>query len=157
MQADGTIGLDSWHTFGPSGYVAPLLGREFVHGVHDCYALIRDWYEQERGITLPDFERNERWWETKGASLYLDNYRAAGFIDVGRDAEPQAGDVLLMTVLSKHGEPNHAGVYLGGGQFLHHTANRLSGRALFGGMWSNSLFTVLRYGGLNGGGNTPND
>lgn len=148
VQASGDLGVDAWHAFGPSGYVAPLVGRPFVHGVHDCYSIVRDWYAQERGIDVPDFERADKWWENKGGpSLYLDNYRAAGFVDVGRDAAIEIGDVLLMTVLSRHGLPNHAGVYIGKGQFLHHMAGKLSRREVWGGTWSNSLYTVLRHKG----------
>ena len=52
--------------FVPIGYRTPLLGRPFVHGVHDCYSLIRDHYAWELGIELPDFPRAERWWEQGG-------------------------------------------------------------------------------------------
>ena len=46
-----------WTELRPQGYAAPLVGREWSHGVLDCYSLIRDWYAQERGIDLPDFPR----------------------------------------------------------------------------------------------------
>ncbi|WP_230384747.1 lysis system i-spanin subunit Rz, partial [Burkholderia pseudomallei] len=48
VQADGSIGIDDWCEFEPGGYVARLVGRQFVHGVHDCYAIVRDWYLAER-------------------------------------------------------------------------------------------------------------
>lgn len=147
VQADGSIGIDDWCEFGPSGYIAPLYGREFVHGVHDCYALVRDWYRLERGISLPDFERSDLWWDDGKSNLYLDNFARAGFIDVGHDAAPQNGDVLLMQIRSKNGVPNHAGVYLDGGVLLHHMYGQLSGRTVWGGMWAHSLRTVLRYKG----------
>lgn len=147
VQADGSIAVDDWCEFGPSGYVAPLIGRQFAHGVHDCYAIVRDWYRLERGVDLPDFERRDDWWDDGHSSLYLDNYRAAGFEAVGPAAELQPGDVLLMQIRSRNGVPNHAGVYLGDGQFLHHMHGRLSGRAVWGGMWAQCLRTVLRYRG----------
>ncbi|MCY0385664.1 C40 family peptidase [Robbsia sp. Bb-Pol-6] len=150
VQADGSIGVDDWCEFGPSGYVAPLLGRQFVHGALDCYALIRDWYRLERSITLPDFERTDDWWDDGASNLYMDNFAKAGFIDLGQDAEPQEGDVLLMQIRSKNGVPNHAGIYLGGNVLLHHMHGQLSGRTVWGGMWAHSLRTVLRYAGVNG-------
>jgi len=45
-----------WHFMTPKGYRAPLIGREFVHGVLDCYTLIRDWYQEVRSVSLLDFE-----------------------------------------------------------------------------------------------------
>lgn len=128
-------------------FIAPLIGRQFAHGVHDCYAIVRDYYRLERGVDLPDFERSDEWWDDGHSSLYLDNYRAAGFEDVGHDAPLEVGDVLLMQIRSRNGVPNHAGVYLGDSQFIHHMHGRLSGRTVWGGMWAQSLHTVLRYKG----------
>lgn len=147
VQADGSIAIDDWCEFGPTGFIAPLVGRQFAHGVHDCYAIVRDWYRLERGVVLPDFERRDDWWDDGHSSLYLDNYREAGFEDVGHGAELQSGDVLLMQIRSRNGVPNHAGVYIGDGRFLHHMHGRLSGRAVWGGMWAQCLRTVLRYRG----------
>jgi proteasome lid subunit RPN8/RPN11 len=147
VQGDGLIALDDWFEFGPSGYVAPLIGRPFVHGVHDCYDLIRSYYQIERGVTLPDFERPDGWWDDGKSNLYLDNFAKAGFVDVGQDAEPQVGDVLLMQIRSKNHVPNHAGVFIGNGQMLHHMYGQLSGRTVWGGMWAHSLRTILRYRG----------
>lgn len=147
MQADGSIGIDDWCEFGPTGFVAPLIGRQFVHGVHDCYDLIRSYYQLERGVTLPDFERPDNWWHDGVSNLYLDNFGKAGFADMGQDAKIEVGDVLLMQIRSRNGVPNHAGVYLGGNVLLHHMHGQLSGRTVWGGMWARSLRTVLRYVG----------
>jgi proteasome lid subunit RPN8/RPN11 len=147
VQGDGSIGVDDWCEFGPCGYAPPLIGREFSHGTLDCYALVRDWYRLERGVELPDFERPDAWWDDGKSSLYLDNFEKAGFADMGQEAEPQVGDVLLMQIRSKNGVPNHAGIYLGDGVLLHHMYGQLSGRTVWGGMWAHSLRTVLRYKG----------
>jgi len=147
VQAGGEIAIDDWCEFSPSGYVPPLLGREFSHGVLDCYTLVRDWYRLERDVTLPDFERKDSWWEDGVSSLYVDNYQAAGFKNLGPDAELEIGDVLLMQIRSKNGVPNHAGVYLGDGVFIHHMHGQLSGRTVWGGMWLHCLRGVLRYVG----------
>lgn len=61
----------------------PLLGRPFIHGIWDCYGLVRDWYKLERGIELPDFERNDNWW-TRGENLYVRHYAQAGFYSHSR-------------------------------------------------------------------------
>ncbi|MCW2242271.1 NlpC/P60 family protein [Azospirillum canadense] len=102
----------------------PLVGRPFVHGVTDCYALIRAYYHQERGVTLPDHARTYEWW-TAGENHYLDHFARHGFrvIDAG---EARPGDGFLAQVLSP--VPNHAGVLIEDGLVLHHLDRRLSRR-----------------------------
>lgn len=55
------------NTIVPTGEPTPLVGRPFVHGVWDCYAIVRDWHKQERGIELPDFPRLDDWWNHSSA------------------------------------------------------------------------------------------
>lgn len=131
----------AWHSFVPSGYVAPLVGRVFSHGVLDCYACIRDWYAQERGITLPDFDRRDGWWE-RGENLYLDNFGKAGFEACN---ELHVGAVLLLQVASP--VPNHAAIYLGDDMILHHVQGRLSSRDIWGGYWRKHTVLTLKYTG----------
>lgn len=137
----------SWASLKPSGYAAPLIGREWSHGVLDCYALIRDWYRIERGVDLPDYHRAEQWW-TKGGNHYIDLYQDAGFrrIMVSDDKRPDefaAGDVLLMQIASP--VPNHGAIWLGDGLILHHLSNRLSSRDIFGGYYRKHTTHVLRH------------
>lgn len=125
----------------PSGYVAPLVGREWSHGVLDCYAIIRDWYRQERNIELLDFERRDQWWN-RGENLYVENFEKAGFVEIPA-SDMEMGDVILMQV----GSPvaNHGAIYLGDGLILHHVQNRLSTRDVYGGFWQKNTVKTLRY------------
>ena len=41
----------------PVPFLAPFPGRTFVHGVHDCYGIVRDWYAAELGITRQSLYR----------------------------------------------------------------------------------------------------
>lgn len=130
----------------PEGYEAPLVGREFVHGVLDCYSLCRDWYASERGILLPDFERRDQWWDDGSSDLYTEHFREVGFeeIDIKRI---QPGDAILMQIKSHNLVPNHAAIYLGDGLILHHMYGRLSSRDIYGGYWQEVTRAVLRYVG----------
>ncbi|KAF1043067.1 MAG: hypothetical protein GAK35_02387 [Herbaspirillum frisingense] len=148
VRVDGTEGevvTREIETLAPSGYRAPLVGREFFHGVLDCYALIRDWYRQERGIELLDFERRDNWWaDGSGDDLYMTQFRQAGF-EVVDIADLQVGDCFLMQVRAK--VVNHAAVYIGNGQILHHLYGRPSGRDVYGGYWADVTRLVVRYMG----------
>lgn len=130
-----------WESLRPSGYQSPLVGRPFVHGILDCYSLVRDWYHRERGILLPDYDRGVEWW-TRGGNLYLDHFREAGFVEVD-DLQP--GDSVLMQICSP--VPNHAAVYLGDNLILHHLQDRLSSVDVFGGYYLKHTVRKVRYAG----------
>lgn len=137
------IGLPSeqWSYIEPTGYIAPLVGRTWSHGVLDCYAIIRDWYKQERNIELPDFHRSDEWWK-RGENLYMENFEKAGFKEISQE-ELSYGDCILMTIGSS--VPNHGALYLGDGVILHHVQNRLSTREIFGGYYLKNAIGYYRY------------
>src|SRR5690606_26844065 len=144
-----------WHSFEPSGYVAPLVGRSFHHGQLDCYTLIRDFYSRELNIEIPDFERPDNWWDVpEHGELYLDNFEKAGFVRI--DGQPRYGDVILMQYRSDR--TNHGGVYLGDAvltsqpdlhpvpnALLHHAMPRLSERVVYAGYWSDVTRMIVRH------------
>lgn len=127
----------------PQGWQAPYEGREFAHGALDCYSLIQDWYRIELGTELPDFAREDGWWE-KGQDLYMAGFAAAGFAQVA--GEPRRHDVILMQVRSD--VANHGAVYVGEGVILHHLYGRLSGRDVYGGYWLKHTLALLRHRSL---------
>jgi proteasome lid subunit RPN8/RPN11 len=99
----------------------PLLGREFIHGINDCYSIIRDWFK-EQGVLLPNYARGMEWWN-RGLDLYWQNFKDAGFSVIKRE-EVQVGDVALMQVRSP--VVNHAAIVTGNNEILHHLFHRLS-------------------------------
>jgi len=129
----------------PQGYIAPLEGRSFVHGVLDCWALCRDWYAQEWGLDLPNPDRPDNWWNDGHSDLYTSNLADAGFRILGPDEPMQRGDLILMQIRSKNGVPNHAGIYLGDGLMLHHMYGRLSRKETYGGYWREMTRLVARH------------
>ena len=141
--------------FRPEGYRAPLLGRPFEHGVLDCYSIIRDWYSRQRGIELPDFVREDGWWNGE-QELYLDQFALAGFRPLTETEALAPGDVILMQHQSAR--TNHGGIFLGGealdeapglhpvpDAMLHHLYGRPSERVVYGGYWRDITRLRLRY------------
>jgi len=128
----------AWGVFNPVGYAAPLVGREFSHGVLDCLTLIQDYYASI-GIQLPTAQRDDEWW-LKGQNLYLDLYEEWGFSIV---EEPKSHDVVLIQMSSP--VPNHGAIYLGDNIILHHVSKRLSCREVFGGYWQRHATHYLRH------------
>lgn len=137
------VGLPSeeWSEIEPNGYKAPLIGREWSHGVLDCYTIIKDYYSQELGLDIPNFERSDEWWN-RGENLYVDNFSKAGFYKIKME-ELQVGDVIIMCVASS--VPNHGAIYLGNNQILHHVHGRLSSRDVYGGYWLKHSVLFLRH------------
>lgn len=124
----------------PSGYKAPLVGREFIFGVQDCYTLVRDFYEREMGVVIPDFERTDRFWE-RGEDLYMDNFAKAGFTRIPYPS--QKGDGILMAIRSNI--VNHAGIWLGErDHMIHHPYGHLSERVVYGGYWRENTRVFVR-------------
>jgi len=153
-QVDGRPECGDIQTIAPCGYVAPLLGRQFAHGVLDCYTLVRDFYDRELGINLGNYDREDDWWH-KGQELYtIERAHAEGFSLV-TDA-PRRGDVVWMQVRAP--VTNHAGILLGdeglaeaphlapvANGMLHHLYDRLSERTVYGGYWRECTRLILRH------------
>lgn len=135
---------DTWDYVFPEGMEPGLVMRPFVFRVHDCYALVRDYFRQTYRVRLPNFARKEDFWET-GDNLFIDNFARAGFVEV-EDLKPDDG--LLMSIGSSPALPNHAAIYLGKNQILHHLTGRISRIDAFTGKWSRYVQKRLRHTSL---------
>jgi len=106
----------------------PLIGRQFIHGITDCYSIVRDYYKFEYNIDLMDYPREFDWWcEGRGyiQDLYEKNFANEGFYEIERE-QLQPGDAILYCIRSD--TSNHAAVYVGNNEVIHHLAGRMSGK-----------------------------
>ena len=122
---------EQWGYCEPSGYKAPLLGREWVWGITDCLSLVTDWYLEERGIeikkatrplTINEFMENP---ESKVDGDFNNYLLNVGFRLLTPNEKLENGDVLAMSILGKG--LNHVAIFLDG-DVLHHLGDRLSCR-----------------------------
>ena len=140
----------------PTDYKAPLLGRDYHHGILDCYTLVRDYYQRELGIYLNDYKRKDEWWaDVNSESLYLDNFRNEGFVEV---SDIKKHDIILCRLGKTH-YVNHALVFIGDGRLksertddvigdslvLHHPYNRESLREIYGDAWQRRAAVIIRH------------
>jgi cell wall-associated NlpC family hydrolase len=131
--------LESVFFWGDQLPIQDLIGRPFVHGVYDCYGLVRDYY-RTKGHTLPLYPREHQWW-TKQSSMLLENVEKIGCFDRIDPSEIKEGDMFFMNILSD--VVNHSGIYLGDEIILHHLQNRLSRKELIH-RWKDSIYGFYR-------------
>jgi len=99
----------------------PLKGRPFVHGVWDCYGLVRSYYKNVKGIIIKDFPREMNWWK-KEPSMLENNFESAHFKRIDK-SKVQEGDVVFMKI----GKVTcHAAIFLKNYTVLHHLVSKLS-------------------------------
>ena len=137
----------TWGSCSPSGYRAPLIGRQWVWGIQDCWSLTRDYY-REQGITLPDWERPRTHAQFEADPLFARYWSEAGFLQVKDENEIQVGDAIFMD-LSGTGL-NHIGVYVGEQMILHHITGRLSSRDIYGGYLMKQTGWIGRLSAMGG-------
>lgn len=126
---------------------APYIGRPYQLGTFDCYTLVRDWMRRERGIDMD--------YLTESADRLVNEWLTDGAFETNselhkwdRVVNPQPGDGILFAMTTNGpARANHAGVYLGNGQFLHHFPNRASTVSPLDEQWRARVAAYMRHNG----------
>ena len=116
---------EQWGYNEPSGYKPPLIGRHWVWGVTDCWALVRDWYKEKKGIILKDWERPITPEEFIADPMFERCAWRTGFRQLRPEEKLENGDLLFMSILTSG--LNHVAIFIDG-DVLHHLADRISCR-----------------------------
>tara|TARA_R100000278_G_scaffold32840_2_gene29818 strand:+ start:3869 stop:4570 length:702 start_codon:yes stop_codon:yes gene_type:complete len=114
---------EQWAYCEPTGYKAPILGRQWVWGVTDCWSLVRDWYKENKNIELRDWERPTTPEEFLEDPMFERCAWRTGFRQLRPDEYLQNGDLLFMSIMGKG--LNHVAIFVDG-DVLHHLTDRLS-------------------------------
>ena len=98
----------------------PLYGRDFHFGVYDCLTFVRDYYQQELGVALPNPVREWDFW-SKGVEMFEQYVCEFDKIEV---TDLQKNDLILYKCNGRMYD--HLGVYLGDERVGHHFADCIS-------------------------------
>ena len=116
---------EQWSYLEPSGYKPPLLGRQWVWGITDCWSLVRDWYKETKNIELRDWERPLTPQEFNDKPMFEDCAWRTNFRELRSNEKLENGDVLLMSIM--YPTLNHVALFFEG-DVIHHLTDRLSCR-----------------------------
>lgn len=112
------------------------LGREFKMGANDCFTLVRDFYLQERNISIFNYLRNDHT-HKEFPNIIEDNYKKENFIKIEFNNIIE-GDLIEFSFF-------HFGIYLEGDLLLHHHRNKYSNIELLNDIWKKRISNIYRH------------
>jgi proteasome lid subunit RPN8/RPN11 len=136
---------------------APVLGREFVWGIFDCLALVRDVYKAELSIDILDYDRGPfgAWDVDPSWDKFNEYFSEAGFVSLPfshskdpHDVTFNKYDVILFNIANDLSmKPNHCGVVMNPDKkiFYHHLYQRESEASVWGSYYRYTTTNVLRH------------
>jgi len=130
----------------PEQVEAPLKGREFKHGMYDCYTLVCSYYKKKLGLTMGYYPTEGINWDQEGTDFFKNNFEYEGFTTIDNLEDIREHDALLFKVFSP--VVNHAAVYTGNNLILHHSLGSLSGETTLGRSYRSRIKYHLRHKSL---------
>jgi proteasome lid subunit RPN8/RPN11 len=112
------------------------LGREFEIGKNDCFSLVREFYKNEKNISIFDYPRKDNWYKDS-PEIIKSNYKKEGFIIIDLN-DIINGDIVEFFNF-------HFAIYLDGDFLLHHERNRHSNIEYFSDIWKKRITNVYRH------------
>lgn len=131
--------------FPTKSYKSKYIGREFKMGSSDCFILIKDYYQNELGISINDgIERDEEWY-TKNKNIFFDFWKKNDeFIEVQGFDNIRKYDCLIIQY-PKNPTPSHVMLYLANNLILHQLNNKLSTVELLSNVHKKCTKKILRH------------
>ena len=123
-----------------------LIGRPWNYGIYDCYAAVRDWYYQQFGWELGDYDRQyEGEWSTRGFTHFEDNFKAEGFLQLAPNEPVQRGDAILFRIRND-ATANHVAVIEdpSANMLFQQLVGRLSGLSPYSSYFRENTTKILR-------------
>lgn len=148
------VGTGELKEFIPSTYEVNLVGLPFIWGLYDCYGLVRNYFRQNYGIYLNNYDRDDAFTKDVEKRKFLlkmikrENAQVIserspdGFLDFG--AIKKDDIILFVTHEVSRIMPVHFGIYQGDNMFLHHPEHLLSKIEFLGPNWMKRASHILR-------------
>ena len=121
---------------------APLLEREFIWAVQDCYSLMRDYYKERCNITLPNYPREWNWWG-KGEDQFMERFAEEGFKRITYE-QADINDICIFK--NDSNVANHCGIISGHNELMQQGVGSLS-RVSRLDLYKRYVIVYLRYEG----------
>ena len=97
------------------------LNKEFILGRNDCYHLVKEFYQTEKNIFLPEISNYDQI-----NDQFISDLASEHHLQIETDVNQiQSGDIIVFNLLGENKLP-HFAIFLGNGYILHHPRNGYS-------------------------------
>jgi len=126
---------DAFEEYSPENYYNKYINKDFMIGKSDCLSIVEKYYNEEFGINISHYYRDEKWdkdfmnfikerlSEISGVD-FDDFFKKEGLIKVEGIENAKKHDIVIFKYLDNY--PSHFGIYLGQNYILHQPRNKKS-------------------------------